>query len=72
MLEIRQENIDDYEDVYNVVKIAFEGAEHSDGNEQDLVLALRKSENFIQKLSLVAIKDNKMCYSLELSNDRQD
>ena len=60
MLEIRQENIDDYEDVYNVVKIAFEGAEHSDGNEQDLVIELRKSENFIQKLSLVAIKDNKI------------
>ena len=60
MLEIRQENIEDYEDVYNVVKIAFERAEHSDGNEQDLVVALRKSENFIQKLSLVAIKDNKI------------
>ena len=60
MLEIRQENIDDYEDVYNVVKIAFEGAEHSDGNEQDLVVDLRKSDNFIPELSLVAVKDDKI------------
>ena len=47
MLEIRQENINDYEEVYNVVKIAFEKAEHSDGNEHDLVVDLRKSDNFI-------------------------
>ena len=60
MFEIRQENIRDYEDVYNVVKTAFETAEHSDGNEQDLVVALRKSENFIPELSLVALKNNKI------------
>lgn len=60
MFEIRQENIRDYEDVYNVVKTAFETAEHSDGNEHDLVVALRKSENFIPKLSLVALKNNKI------------
>lgn len=40
MLEIRQENKNDYVEVYNVVKKAFETAEHSDGNEQDLVEAL--------------------------------
>lgn len=40
MLEIRQENKNDYVGVYNVVKKAFETAEHSDGNEQDLVEAL--------------------------------
>lgn len=60
MFEIRQENIRDYENVYNVVKTAFETAEHSDGNEQDLVVALRKSENFIPELSLVALKNNKI------------
>lgn len=60
MFEIRQENIRDYEDVYNVVKTAFETAEHSDGNEHDLVVALRKSENFIPELSLVALKNNKI------------
>lgn len=60
MLEIRQEGQNDYKEVYNVVKIAFETAEHSDGNEHDLVTALRKSNNFIPELSLVAIKDNKI------------
>ena len=60
MLEIRQENKNDYEQVYNVVKKAFEMAEESDGNEQDLVVALRNSESFIPELSLVAIKDNKI------------
>ena len=60
MVEIRQENKNDYEEIYNVVKTAFETAEHSDGNEQDLVVALRNSDNFIPELSLVAIKDNKI------------
>lgn len=60
MLTIRKENKNDYEEVYNVIKTAFETAEHSDGNEQDLVVALRKSDNFIPELSLVAVMDNKI------------
>lgn len=60
MLEIRQENKEDYEEIYNLVKIVFETAEHSDGNEQDLVVALRDSNNFIPQLSLVAVQDNKI------------
>lgn len=60
MIEIRQENKKDYEEVYNVVKMAFESAKHSDGNEQDLVVDLRKSKNFIPKLSLVAVYDDKI------------
>ena len=60
MLEIRQANKNDYEEVYNVVKTAFETAEHCDGNEQDLVVALRKGYNFIPELSLVALEDNKI------------
>lgn len=60
MLEIRQENKNDYDEVYNVVKKAFETAEHSDGNEQDLVSQLRTSDAFIPELSLVAIKDNRI------------
>ena len=35
-------------------------ADHSDGNEQELVVNLRKSNNFIPELSLVAILDNKI------------
>lgn len=53
-MQIRQETKKDYEKVYAVVKNAFETAEHSDGNEQDLVVMLRKSDAFIPELSLVA------------------
>ena len=60
MVEIRQESQKDYEEVYRVVKTAFEMAEHSDGNEQDLVVALRNSDSFIPELSLVAVKDDKI------------
>lgn len=57
---IRKESPKDYERVYQVVKRAFESAEHADGNEQDLVDALRKSEAFIPELSLVAEMDQKI------------
>ncbi len=59
-MEIRQENQNDYTAVYEVIKKAFAAAEHSDGNEQDLVTALRKSPSFIPELSLVAIEDGKI------------
>ena len=67
MFEIRQENQNDYKEVYSVVKKAFETAEHSDGNEHDLVTVLRNSKNFIPELSLVAIEDNKIVLSSESS-----
>lgn len=51
---IRQENVKDYKDVYELVKEAFASAEHADGNEQDLVTTLRKGDAFVPELSLVA------------------
>ena len=60
MIEIRQENENDYEEVYNLIKTAFKTVEHSDGNEHDLVVKLRKSDSFIPELSLVAIKEHKI------------
>ncbi len=57
---IRQENKKDVDEVYSVVKSAFETAEHSDGTEQDLVVALRGSDGFIPQLSLVAEDDGKI------------
>lgn len=57
---IRKERSKDREIVYQVVKRAFESAEHADGNEQDLVDALRKSDAFIPELSLVAEMDQKI------------
>ena len=60
MIEIRKEQKSDYEEVYNLVKTAFEKAKESDGNEQDLVVDLRNSDNFVPELSLVAKKDDKI------------
>lgn len=51
---IRREKINDFDEVYSVVKTAFATAEHSDGNEHELVTALRKSDAYIPELSLVA------------------
>ncbi len=59
-MNIRQEQPADYDSVYQVVKEAFASAQHSDGTEQDLVVALRKSDAFIPALSLVATKDNEV------------
>ena len=53
-LIIRRETENDYKDVYDLIKAAFESAEHKDGNEQDLAEALRKSDAFVPELSLVA------------------
>lgn len=57
---IREETSEDYEIVDSVVKAAFESAERSDGNEHDLVKALRKGTAFIPELSLVAEMDGKI------------
>lgn len=51
---IRKETEKDYNGVYALIKEAFSSAEHSDGNEQDLAVALRKSADFVPELSLVA------------------
>lgn len=56
-ITIRQETESDFDAVYNVVKEAFANAEHTSGDEQDLVVRLRKSEAFIPELSLVAVDD---------------
>lgn len=53
-MAIRTEQQADYDSVYQVVKNAFRTAEQSDGKEQDLVNALRKSGAFIPELSLVS------------------
>lgn len=54
-MEIRQERREDWEAVYRLVQAAFASAEQSDGNEQDLVTALRESAAFVPELSLVAV-----------------
>ncbi|WP_312642012.1 N-acetyltransferase [Hydrogenoanaerobacterium sp.] len=53
-VKIRQEKDSDMDEVYHVVKAAFENAPHTDHDEHNLVNRLRKSSAFIAELSLVA------------------
>lgn len=55
---IRQENKNDYEQIYELVKTAFLTAQVSNGKEQDLVNELRDSDNYIPELALVAEVDS--------------
>lgn len=57
---IRQETTSDASAIYELVKTAFSSAEHSDGNEQDLVVLLHKSPSFQPALSLVAEENAKI------------
>ena len=57
---IRKETMKDYSSVEKVITQAFLGAEHTDGNEAQLVAALRKSEAFIPELSLVAERNGEI------------
>ncbi|MBY0756768.1 N-acetyltransferase [Clostridium sardiniense] len=57
---IREENNKDFNEVYDVVRLAFENAEHTDHNEHNLVNRLRNSDAFIKELSLVVEGDEKI------------
>ncbi len=54
---LRQEQPTDYNVIYALVQSAFATAEHADGNEQDIVVALRMSDAYIPRLALVAEQD---------------
>lgn len=56
-MTIRRETGANHSRVYEVVKSAFASAEHSDGNEQDLIVKLRASGAFVPELSLVAVEN---------------
>ena len=57
---VRQEQPSEFQSVYDLVKIAFQTAKVSDGNEQDFVNKLRASMNYIPQLALVAEEDSKL------------
>lgn len=57
---IRQTTLADYATVYEVIKTAFETAEHRDGDEQDFAAKLRNGENYIPQLDLVAEKHGRI------------
>ena len=57
---IRQETFKDYDEVYKLVSDAFKTAEYVDGDEQDLVVGVRKGDAYIPELSLVAEIDGEI------------
>jgi predicted N-acetyltransferase YhbS len=59
-MNIRQERPEDYSQIYDLVKRAFETAQVSNGDEQNLVDRLRASDNYIPELALVAEQDGEL------------
>jgi Predicted acetyltransferase len=57
---IRQEIGEDIATLYNLIKKAFETAKVKDGDEQDFAENLRRSENCIPELALIAEKGGKL------------
>lgn len=57
---VRQIAEADYSTVYNLIKTAFETAEHRDGDEQDFAVNLRNGDNYIPELDLVAEQDGEL------------
>lgn len=52
-MNIRQATKNDYNKIYELVKVAFETAQVSDGTEQDFVYKLREAKGYIPQLELV-------------------
>ena len=48
-MDIKLVNKEDYDKIYTFVEEAFKSAEVSDGTEQDFVLELRKSSNYVPR-----------------------
>lgn len=57
-MDIKLVNKEDYDKIYTFVEEAFKSAEVSDGTEQDFVLELRKSSNYVPKLEFAVYDKN--------------
>lgn len=57
---IRQENTEDFSRIYELVKVAFQTAAVTSGQEQELVGKLRNSANYIPELALVAEENGEL------------
>lgn len=57
---IRQETHEDRSSVFKLIEAAFKNVEYTDHKEQFLVERLRKSQDFIPELSLVAVFEKKI------------
>lgn len=57
-MDIKSVNKEDYDKIYTFVEEAFKTAEVSDETEQDFVLELRKSSNYVPELEFAAYDKN--------------
>ena len=57
---IRKETEKEFNQIYDLVKVAFQTAKVSNGKEQDFATELRGSGNYIPELALVAEEDGKL------------
>lgn len=69
-MQIRKERKEDYSQIYEMIKNAFKTAEHSDGNEQDLVEKLRKSSAYINDLTLVCVENEEIVGFIMFTKNR--
>lgn len=57
-MNIKLVNKEDYDKIYTFVEEAFKTAEVSDGTEQDFILELRKSSNYVPELEFAVYDKN--------------
>jgi len=63
---ILQESPADYNEVYQLVKVAFDFNESTDGTVSDYLNELRTKDVFIPELSLIAEKDERIIGQITL------
>jgi len=64
---IRRERPEEFPQIYDLVKIAFQTAKVSDGKEQDFVNQLRSGGSYIPELAMVAEENGKLIGHIMLS-----
>lgn len=64
---IRLENENDFREIHDLVKVAFQTAKVSNGKEQDFVDQLRSSPDYIPELALVAEEDGRLVGQIMLT-----
>ncbi|MFZ5596613.1 MAG: GNAT family N-acetyltransferase [Bacillota bacterium] len=64
---IRRETPEEFSQIYDFVKVAFQTAKVSDGKEQDFVNQLRSGGNYIPELALVAEENGKLIVHIMLT-----
>ncbi len=64
---VRQERADDFSEIRELVRRAFETAPHAEGDEQDFVERQRSAESYIPELALVMERDERLIAHIMLT-----